>query len=143
MIFIGRFLLQRKICVVVFSEIHGFCLERNTLAGVIFEFAAGLFCAAQAFLCAKHLAVLQHGAVAAIGAGTFYLFPKQHNGIPLDFLQSLYYSRLRIATSFFHFLQQKRKKPGNKTDRMYKSHTNSAKQQTETGLQEFSQKVIP
>ena len=79
MIFIGRFLLQRKICVVVFSEIHGFCLERNTLAGVIFEFAAFVVRGTDSLFGTEYLVLIQIRTVQTIAAGTLYFFTKQHS----------------------------------------------------------------
>ena len=97
----GLLFSQRKIFFIIFPEVHCLCFGRNALTGIVLEFTAGLFSAAQSLLGTKYLVFLQHGAVNAVGAGAFYLFPKQHSGFPLDFLRTLYYSRLGISTSFF------------------------------------------
>ena len=130
----GSLFSQRKIIFVIFSEVHGFCFGRDALTGIVLEFTAGLFGAAQSLLGTKYLVFLQHGAVNAVGAGAFYLFPKQHSGFPLDFLRTLYYSRLGISTSFFGLSAGKEQNRHQEKNRGKQSCEYSGKKETETGL---------
>ena len=79
-------ILQRKILFVILFKIQSLGLGGNTLAGIIAEFAA-FTQGYNALLDAKHLLIAEHRAVAAVGAGLFYLL-------------RLYTNRTQLATVF-------------------------------------------
>ena len=70
--------LQGKIILIIFGEIHGFCLGRDPFAWIILEFAAFVILIADALFHTKHLTVFQHCAESAVCAGFFDFFPEQH-----------------------------------------------------------------
>ncbi len=71
-------ILQGKIVFVVPGKVHGFCLGRNPLTGVIFEFAAfGIFRHYTLFG-TEDQALFEVGAIGAVVAGFGNVFAKQH-----------------------------------------------------------------
>ena len=66
--------LQAVVHVVVLGEIHGFCLYRDPLKGIIAEPPAGFLRLFYAFFHAKHLPVAQRHTMPAVGAGPVYFF---------------------------------------------------------------------
>lgn len=75
--------LQRKIVLVVFAEIQRLGLGRNTLAGIIFKFAALLGFRHYAALDAQELIFIHLGAVGAVGARMGDFLSEQHKSCPL------------------------------------------------------------
>ena len=72
------FYLERKIFLIIFSEIHSLDPRGDTLAGIIFETYTALVVCAESLLGAKDGTFVQIGAVDAVGAGTFDFLSKQH-----------------------------------------------------------------
>lgn len=102
--------LQGIILVFVFGKIHGLCLYRDSLAGIIFESAARIVNGTNAFFAAKHCVIFQNCAMDTVGAGTFHFFSKQHGGTLREMLFELYTKRIWISTLFSHFLRIKQEK---------------------------------
>ena len=77
--------LQGKILFVILIKIQSLGLGGNTLAGIVAELAAFAH-GNNTLLYAKHLLIAEHRAVAAVGAGLFYLLAKQHISASCVFL---------------------------------------------------------
>ena len=73
------FCLEGVILIVVFVEIQGLGLWRNSLTGVIFEFPAGLLSVYHTLFYTQYLLTVDDGAVGAIRTGVLDLFAEQHN----------------------------------------------------------------
>lgn len=94
---------EGEIFLIVFAEIHGLCPGRNTLEGIILESHAATVICSDSVFGAQDTAVIQFGAVKAVGTGSFDFLPEQH-GVRLfshDF--SLYNMFPEIATDFSKF----------------------------------------
>lgn len=97
------FNLKRKIFLVIFTEIHSLCPNRNPFAGVIFETHTPLVISPDALLGAEDGAIIQFGTVDAVGAGMFDFLSKQHCVRLFSHNYILYNSYCENATGFSIF----------------------------------------
>ncbi len=80
----GSLTVQCKITVLKLGEIHGLCPEGDPFDGIIAEFPAAVRFVPQTAFAANNGTVLNLDPMGAIGAGAFYLFPKQHHINPFQ-----------------------------------------------------------
>ena len=97
--------LQGKVFLIVFGEIQHLGLGWDSFTGIIMKAAALLVDGAHAFFGTKDVAIFQQYTVGAVGAGSFDLFTKQHNGSLHRILITLYMNRLYNATVIFGFIR--------------------------------------
>ena len=72
------FILERKIFLIELTEIQCLFLEGDSFTGVILKSHTTTVIQADTAFGAKDRAVIQFGAIKAVGAGFCNLFPKQH-----------------------------------------------------------------
>ena len=83
--------LEAEIDLIIFLNIQGFHLGRNSFAGIVTEFPASAFGRYYPFFDAQNLLLIHCGAPLAVAAGGGYLFAKQHN-LLLSTTDYLYYT---------------------------------------------------
>ena len=91
--------LEGKIVLSIFAEVHGPGLRWNPLEGVVAEFTAVVTDGDDSFFGTEHHFLVHFCAVAAILAGPLHLLSKQHSDPFLSRL--LYNSRPGISTIIF------------------------------------------
>ena len=99
-------MLKRIVPVVISGKVQSFCLWGYTLAGIIFEFSAGLALQADALLGAQNSLFIQIRSVGAVSAGAFYLFTKEHSNRPLRIVFLIIHQQQQDFHFFFWLFEE-------------------------------------
>ena len=88
---------------IVFAEIQGLRLGRNTLAGVVLEFPAFLRIHDDTLLDAQILVFVHFCSVGAVRAGAGHFLSEQHIGEPPNIDGAIILQWIQNFYNFFHF----------------------------------------